>query len=141
MNHSKSIGCELVSLTSRGDARGSLVAIEGGQDIPFEIARAYYLFGTEPNVHRGLHAHRALWQCAVAVSGSCLMTLNDGKETCKVTLNDPTVGIMIPPMVWHEMSDFTANCVLLVLADAHYDESDYVRRFDDFLQLVKLAEQ
>jgi dTDP-4-dehydrorhamnose 3,5-epimerase-like enzyme len=130
-------GCSLVPLTARGDERGSLVAIEHYHDIPFAIARVYYLFGTREGVTRGLHAHRVLRQFAVAVRGSCTMLLDDGTERGTVRLDDPTVGLMLPPMVWHEMSDFSDDCVLMVLADAPYDEADYIRDYDRFLELAR----
>ena len=130
-------GCRLIPLAVRGDARGSLVAIENHHDIPFAIARVYYVYATKPGVTRGLHAHRALHQMAVAVSGSCTMLLDDGAQRMTVRLDDPAVGLTLPPMVWHEMSDFSADCVLMVLADAAYDESDYIRDYGEFLALAK----
>ena len=130
-------GCRLVPLAVRGDARGSLVAIEGMSDIPFAIARVYYVYATKPGVTRGLHAHRALHQMAVAVAGSCTMLLDDGARRIEVRLDDPAVGLTLPPMVWHEMSDFSADCVLMVLADAAYDEADYIRDYGEFLALAK----
>ena len=130
-------GCRLIPLAVRGDARGSLVAIENHHDIPFAIARVYYVYATKPGVTRGLHAHRALHQMAVAVSGSCTMLLDDGARRIEVRLDDPAVGLTLPPMVWHEMSDFSADCVLMVLADAAYDESDYIRDYGEFLALAK----
>ena len=130
-------GCELVPLTVRGDDRGSLVAVEGERQLPFAIARVYYLFGTHAGVTRGLHAHRRLRQFAVAVSGSCRMLLDDGATRGELRLDDPAVGLTLPPMVWHEMSEFSADCVLMVLADAPYDEADYIRDYDEFLELAR----
>lgn len=130
-------GCTLVALTARGDERGSLIAIEQSRDVPFAIARVYYLFGTREGVTRGLHAHRALRQFAVAVSGSCTILLDDGVRRDTLRLDDPSVGLILPPMVWHEMSDFSADCVLMVLADAPYDEADYIRDYDRFLELAR----
>lgn len=129
-------GCKLVPLAVKGDERGRLVAIEGRHDVPFNIARIYYVFATNPGVFRGLHAHRRLTQLAVAVSGSCAMVLDDGSTQATVRLDDPSVGLLIGPMIWHEMSDFTPDAVLLVLADAPYDEADYIRDYDRFLELA-----
>ena len=126
-------GCRLVPLAVRGDDRGSLVAIEGGRDVPFAIARVYYVYATTPGVTRGLHAHRALNQLAVAVAGSCTMLLDDGTQRVTVRLDDPAVGLTMGPMIWREMSDFSPDCVLMVLADAAYDEADYIRDYDAFL--------
>ena len=130
-------GCCLIPLALRGDDRGRLVAIESSREAPFEIARVYYVFATNPGVTRGLHAHRALNQMAVAVSGSCTMLLDDGAQRIEVRLDDPAVGLTLPPLVWHEMSDFSADCVLMVLADAAYDEGDYIRDYDAFIALVR----
>ena len=126
----------MIPLAVRGDARGSLVAIENHHDIPFAIARVYYVYATKPGVTRGLHAHRALNQVAVAVAGSCTMLLDDGARRIEVRLDNPAVGLTLPPMIWHEMSDFSTDCVLMVLADAAYDEADYIRDYGDFLALA-----
>ena len=124
-------------LAVRGDERGRLVAIEGMSDVPFGIARAYYVYSTTPGVTRGLHAHRALNQLAVAVAGSCTMLLDDGIKRVSVRLDGPAVGLTLPPMIWHEMSDFSPDCVLMVLADAAYDEGDYIRDYDEFIAMAK----
>ena len=129
-------GCRLVPLAVRGDERGRLVAIEERYDIPFAIARVYYVYATKPGVTRGLHAHLALNQVAVAVAGSCTMLLDDGVRRVEVRLDDPATGLSLPPMMWHEMSDFSADCVLMVLADAAYDEADYIRDYSEFLALA-----
>ena len=129
-------GCTLISLAVRGDDRGSLIAIEAGRDVPFEIARVYYVFGTRPGVDRGFHAHHALRQLLIAVSGSCTIRLDDGHRREEVRLDLPSVGLSISGLVWREMSDFSPDCVLLVLADAAYDESDYIRDHRQFLEAV-----
>ena len=130
-------GCALVDLPVKGDARGSLIALERGGDVPFDIARVYYVYATEPNVDRGFHAHRQLRQFAVAVSGGCTMVLDDGQARAEVRLDRPSLGLTIGPMVWHEMRAFTPGCVLLVLADAIYDEADYIRDYSRFLGMVR----
>lgn len=129
-------GCALMSLPVKGDARGSLIAIEGRRDVPFDVARVYYVFGTKPGVDRGFHAHRNLSQLLIAVSGSCTIMVDDGKSQELVRLADPTIGLSITGLVWREMRNFSADCVLLVLADAPYDESDYIRDHDRFLDAV-----
>ena len=130
-------GCRLIPFAPRGDERGRLVAIEGASDVPFAIARVYYVYATVTGVTRGLHAHRALNQLAVAVAGSCTMLLDDGARRMTVRLDDPAVGLTMGPMIWREMSDFSADCVLMVLADAAYDECDYIRDYGEFLALAK----
>lgn len=126
----------MIPLIVRGDERGRLVAIEGLSDWPFAIARVYYVYGTMPGTTRGHHAHRALNQLAVAVAGSCMMLLDNGASKVSVRLDDPAVGLTLPPMMWHEMSDFSEDCVLMVLASAAYDEADYIRRYDQFAALT-----
>jgi dTDP-4-dehydrorhamnose 3,5-epimerase len=118
-----------------GDDRGSLVALQALDNVPFAIKRTYYLTGTKPGVARGFHAHRSLKQLAVCVAGKCRMVMDDGNERTDYWLDATNKGIMIPPMVWHEMHDFSEDCVLLVLADAHYDESDYIRDYSAFKEL------
>ena len=133
-------GCALISLAIKGDVRGNLIAIEQCRDVPFEMSRVYYLFGTQPGVTRGLHAHRQLQQLAIAVAGSCNMLLDDGVKRTTIRLADPARGLLIRPMVWHEMSDFSADCVLMVVADAPYDEADYIRDYDEFLSFAGQAQ-
>ena len=120
----------------RGDARGQLVAIEGEREVPFAIARVYYVYATSPKTVRGLHAHRTLEQVAVAVAGSCTMLLDDGQHRVSVRLDDPASALTLPPMVWHEMSDFSPDCVLMALASAAYDEADYIRDYAEFSALA-----
>ena len=125
--------CSLHQLAVRGDERGSLIAIEGSRDVPFEIARVYYVFGTKVGVDRGFHAHLKLQQLAVCVNGSCTMVLDDGNERVDVRLDRPDLALTIDEMIWHEMRDFSPGCVLMGLADAPYEESDYIRHYGDFL--------
>ena len=119
-----------------GDDRGNLVAIEENKTIPFPIKRVYYIYGSSPEVERGFHAHKTLQQIAVCVAGSCTMLLDDGHTKEEVLMDSPNKGTLIEPLVWHEMRDFTEDCVLLLLASEHYDESDYIRDYDDFLTQV-----
>lgn len=129
--------CRLHTLRLIGDERGSLVAVEGGKNVPFDIARAYYIFATAPGVERGFHAHSALTQMAICLSGSCTMVLDDGRTRVDVRLDRPDVGLEIGPMIWREMRDFSSDAVLLVLASAHYDEQDYIRDYQSFLAAVR----
>ena len=130
-------GCKLQTLASSGDDRGSLIALEGGRNVRFDIARVYYVFGTKVDVDRGFHAHLALRQLAVVVSGACTMMLDDGRSRVDVRLDQPDQALSIGPMIWREMRDFTPDCVLLVLADAPYDEADYIRDYDRFKAMVQ----
>lgn len=127
---------KLVDLPQRGDDRGSLVAIEACETIPFEVKRVYYIFGTQHGVSRGFHAHKALQQVAVCVSGKCRMRLDNGTDQVEVWLDSPSKGLIINDMTWREMHDFSEDCVLLVLASQHYDESDYIRDYQYFLEVA-----
>ena len=111
---------------------GSIVVGQGGLDVPFAIKRIYYLYGVPATQRRGAHAHKSLIQIAVCPRGSCRFRLDNGRETAEVTLSSPYEGIVIRPMIWRDMMDFSEDCVLLVLASEHYDESDYIRNYDDF---------
>lgn len=115
-----------------GDDRGSLVALEGSRDIPFDIKRVYYIFGTDKSVVRGQHAHRKLQQIIFCPSGSCDFILDDGHERKTVTLNRPDYGILIKNNMWREFTNFSHDCVVMVLASEHYSEDDYIRDYDEF---------
>ncbi|WP_205480424.1 sugar 3,4-ketoisomerase [Sphingomonas arenae] len=139
MTYTLPAGCALVDLAIRGDDRGSLIALEGDRNLPFAVARVYYVFGTKAGVSRGFHAHRKLNQLAVAVSGSCTMLVDDGSRRTALPLDRPDQGLLLGPMLWREMHDFSPDCVLLVMADTPYDESDYVRDYQAFLREVRAA--
>ena len=119
-----------------GDDRGSLVALEANKSIPFDIKRLYYIFGTKEGVSRGFHAHRNLKQVAVCVTGSCRFVLDNGKAREQITLDTSTTGLVIEDLTWREMHDFTPDCVLMVLASEYYDETDYIRDYQEFLKVV-----
>ena len=119
-----------------GDDRGSLVAIERNKTITFDVKRVYYIFGTKKDVTRGLHAHLALTQVLICITGSCEILLDDGKNRESVWLDSPTRGLLVEDLVWREMSNFSADCVLLVIASEIYDESDYIRDYEEFQRLV-----
>ncbi|AZL67600.1 sugar 3,4-ketoisomerase [Pseudomonas oryziphila] len=130
-----------IDFQSLGDKRGSLVAVEIGQEkcIPFEIKRVYYIFDTATNASRGYHAHHNLSQVIICLKGKCRMALDNGLVREEVWLDNPTKGLLVENLVWREMHDFSDDCVLLVLASEHYDESDYIRVFNDFLKEVDHA--
>lgn len=127
---------KLVTLPSHGDERGSLISLESLASVPFEIKRVYYLFGTKRDVIRGFHAHKNLKQLAICVSGSCRFELDNGIIRESVLLSSPKQGLLVEDMIWREMHDFSENCVLLVLASELYDESDYVRDYNEFKKMV-----
>ncbi|HGK4842162.1 TPA: FdtA/QdtA family cupin domain-containing protein [Kluyvera georgiana] len=128
---------ELIPLQKHGDERGMLVALEQTKNVPFEIKRVYYMFATQANVRRGYHAHKELRQLAIPVNGSCRFMLDDGKERVDILLDNPALGLLIEPSIWHEMYDYSSDCILLVLASDVYDESDYIRSYDEFVESIK----
>lgn len=128
---------KLIEFPMLGDERGSLLSLESNNNIPFDINRVYYIFNTVKGVSRGFHAHKALKQVAVAVSGSCRFVLDNGVDKAEVILDVPTRGLLIESFMWREMHDFSDDCVLMVLADQLYDESDYIRKYEDFLRLAR----
>lgn len=117
-----------------GDERGSLVALEENNNIPFQIKRVFYIFGTQPGIPRGQHAHFRTKQLLIAVNGSCKVTLDDGKQKETFELNRPNIGLFQDAMIWGAMHDFSHDCVLMVLANEYYDETDYIRSYDNFLK-------
>lgn len=127
---------DLIDLKAICDSRGSLVVLENGNNLPFELKRVYYIFGNDNSVERGFHAHKELQQIAVALSGSCVMMLDDGEQKVEFLLNNPTKAVFIDKMIWREMKDFSPDCVLLVAASMKYNESDYIRDYDEFLKNI-----
>lgn len=128
---------EIINFPVMGDETGSLVAIEGMRNIPFEVKRVYYIYGTTSGAVRGKHAHRNLQQLIFCPVGSCEFTLDDGKERNKIRLQMPNQGLYIKSSIWREFSGFSHDCVVMVLASDVYDESDYIRDYQDFLAEVK----
>ncbi len=124
-----------------GDDRGQLVALEEFKDIPFEIKRVYYMYDTGEGVRRGYHAHQNLEQILICIHGSCKVMLDNGKERKKVYLEKPYEGLYVPNDMWREMYDFSPDAVLLVLASEYYDENDYIRDYQQFVEIVREKEK
>lgn len=120
-----------------GDARGQLIAIEEGKDIPFSVKRVYYIYDTKEGVRRGFHAHKALQQILICVHGSCKIHLDNGHETEEILLDKPEKGLYISSDMWREMYDFSPDAVLLVLASELYNEEDYIRDYNAFIKYVE----
>ncbi|MDF3819121.1 FdtA/QdtA family cupin domain-containing protein [Leptospira sp. 96542] len=129
----------VVELTKIKDEKdGNLIIANAMSEIPFDIKRIYYINQLENAVSiRGKHAHKACKQVIFCVSGSFLLGLDDGKRQQKILMNQDNIGIYLGPMLWHTMEDFSAGCILLVIASEYYDESDYIRDYDLFLKLAK----
>jgi hypothetical protein len=115
---------------------GILSVAEEQKNIPFNIKRVYYIYNllNHHDVQRGKHAHKALEQVLFCINGSCRITLHDGLETQEVVLSRPNVGLYIGPSMWHVMHSFENNCILLVLASDYFNEEDYIRNYDDYLE-------
>ena len=125
------------SFQQHGDDRGQLIALEQFKEIPFHVKRVYYIYDTASGVARGFHAHKTLEQILICIHGSCKIRLDDGREQAVVPLNSPSEGLYVGPGMWREMFDFSEDAVLMVLADQLYDESDYIRNYDAFLEHIR----
>jgi len=127
--------CKQISLPKISDPRGNLSFIEGGQHIPFDIKRVYYLYDVPGGSDRGSHAHKSLHQFIVAMSGSFDVVLDDGKQKKRFHLNRSYSGLYVCPMMWRDLDNFSSGAVCMVLASTHYDPADYIRDYSQFLQL------
>ena len=127
---------KMIQFQQHGDERGQLVALENSKEIPFDVKRVYYMYDTLPGVRRGFHSHKKLKQILICTSGSCKIHLDDGTNTAEITLNKPYEGLYIASNLWREMYDFSNDAVLLVLASEMYDETDYIRDYDEFLKFI-----
>lgn len=132
---------KMLQFRKLGDERGRLVVVEGGQDIPFEIKRVFYIYGSDPEVVRGKHANRRSEFILINVAGSSKVRVIDcsGNEMI-ISLNHPHTGVYLPAMVWKDMYDFSPDSVLLVLSSEHYDPNEYIRDFDEFRRVSKNGE-
>lgn len=128
--------CKIINLPKISDPRGNLSFIEGGKHIPFDIARVYYLYDVPGGSDRGSHAHKNLHQFIVAMSGSFDVILDDGHEKKCFHMNRSYNGLYVCPMMWRELDNFSSGAVCMVLASEYYDETDYIRGYEQFLSLV-----
>lgn len=129
--------CPVLQFSDLGDERGKLVVIEGGQSIPFDIKRIFYIYESDATVVRGQHANRNSEFVLVNVAGQSKVRITDGTEEFVVELNKPMMGVYIPQMIWKDMYDFSSDSVLLVLASTHYDAQEYIRDYNDYIEIVK----
>ena len=125
----------MLEFDERGDDRGKLVVVEGNKDIPFDIKRVFYIYGSDSEVVRGQHANRKTEFVLINVAGTSKVKVRykNGNE-CIFSLNKPNTGIYLPNMVWKDMYDFSEDSVLLVLASEHYDANEYIRDYDEFIR-------
>lgn len=133
-------GCYLIDLPKFSDQRGSLSVIESQIHVPFDIKRVFYLYHVPSESTRAAHAHRTLIQFIVPISGSFDVILDDGENKVTYRLDRPEQGLYICPMIWNKIINFSENSACMVLASQHYDEADYYRNYDNFLNAVKQEE-
>ena len=121
-----------------GDDRGHLVVVEGGTDIPFEIKRIFYIYGSDESVIRGQHANKQTEFVLINMAGQCKVKVLDGRGNEAVfLLNRPHTGVYLPKMMWKDMYDFSKDSVLLCLASEHYDSAEYIREYDEYLKIIE----
>lgn len=133
--------CRILRFPKIEDRRGNLSFIEGNSHIPFDIQRVYYLYDVPGGAARGGHAHKALWQVIIAMSGSFDVVLNDGSVRQKFHLNRSYSGLVVGPMMWREIENFSSGSVCLVLASNRYDENDYYRDFEEFRSALGIPDE
>jgi len=126
----------LLNLKIMGDERGSLISFEEAQNVPFDVKRMYCIFDTDTKAVRGKHAHRNLKQVLYCPKGSCCVLLDDGFQKVEINLDSPDKGLYIEGTIWREMYNFSSDCVLTVLANDYYDEKEYIRNYNEFLNEV-----
>lgn len=124
--------CKVLDFKDLGDERGKLVVVEGSRDIPFDIQRVFYIYGSDADVMRGQHANRQSEFVLINVGGTSKVRIDNGHSEAVVELNKPMMGLYIPTMVWKDMYDFSEDSILLVLASTHYDGTEYIRDYEEF---------
>lgn len=135
MNIEKTV--QMLEFSQKGDNRGHMVVVEGEKDIPFEIKRIFYIYGSDNNVIRGQHANRKSEFVLINVAGKSKVKVKDGKGNEAIySLNRPHTGIYLPRMVWKDMYDFSEDSVLLCLASTCYDSTEYIRDYDEFTKEI-----
>lgn len=129
--------CRIIELPKITEPRGNLTFIEGNRHIPFDIRRVYYLYDVPGGAERGGHAHKALSQLIIAMSGSFDVVLDEGGEKKRFHLNRSYQGLYVCPMMWRELDNFSSGSVCMVLASNIYEESDYYRDYNEYLAVIK----
>ena len=135
-------GVRMLQFPQKGDERGHLVVVEGLKDIPFEIKRIFYIYGSDREVVRGQHANKKSEFVLINVAGTSKVKIRDGLGNEAIfSLNRPHTGIYIPQMVWKDMYDFSEDSVLLCLASEHYDAEEYIRDYEEYVRIVRGLEK
>ncbi len=129
--------CKLLNIPEFIDQRGALAFVEGGITIPFEIKRIYYLYKVPDKEERGNHAHKKMEQLIIPITGSFKIILNDGIDKKEFSLNNPSEGLYLCPMIWRKLYNFSKDASCLVLSSTIFDEDDYYRSYEEFIKDVK----
>ena len=129
--------CSIIDVSKAHSEAGNITVIENGENIPFDVKRIYYLYDIPGGKARGGHAHYELEQYVIAASGSFDVILDDGKNRKIVSLNRPNLALHIVPGLWRELDNFSSGSISLVLASHIYDEKDYIRDYEEFLEFKK----
>ena len=133
---------KMLEFPQRGDERGHLVIVEGGVDVPFEIKRAFYIYGSDKDVVRGQHANRKSEFVLINVAGKSKVKVKDGEGNEAIyCMNRPHTGIYLPTMIWKDMYDFSDDSVLLCLSSEHYDPTEYIRDYDEFVKIISNGDE
>lgn len=127
---------KLFDFVTHGNNDGKLIALEGEKEIPFQIKRVYYIWDTKSHIIRGKHAHKNLQQIIVCMSGSCDFILDNGSERTTIHMSDPSKGLYIKNNIWREFTNFSKDCVIMVLASEHYSVEDYIFDYNEFVSFV-----
>lgn len=130
-------GAKFIEFKQNGDDRGHLVVVEGGKDIPFEIARVFYIYGSDPEVVRGKHANHRSEFVLINVNGKSKVKVDNGVTTETFELNKPHTGIYLPKMLWKDMYDFSTDSILLVLSNEKYDPTEYIKDYEEYVLQMK----
>lgn len=138
MKNNSIYDCTIIELDKHhSDRKGNLSVVQNGDTVPFDVKRVYYLYDVPGGESRGAHAHKELSQLIVAASGSFTVTLDDGKVKRSFLLNRPYQGLLVVPGIWRDLDDFSSGSVCMVLASHVYDEEDYIRDYEEFLEYKK----
>ena len=128
---------KIIDLVKIIDPRGNLTVAEGCKDVPFDVKRVYWVYDVPAGENRGGHAHKQCQEFIIALSGSFHVTLDNGLEQVTVLLNHPYQGLFVDTSTWRTLDDFSSGAVCLVLASETFDEADYIREYDAFLEYIK----
>jgi hypothetical protein len=132
--------CSIIKLDKHhSDRKGNLTVVENGETLPFDVKRVYYLYDVPGGESRGAHAHRELNQLIIAASGSFRVTLDDGNVKRSFVLNRPYQGLLVKPGIWRDLDDFSSGAVCMVLASEIYQEEDYIRNYNEFLEYREIS--